>query len=156
MLFSTSKQRQALSVYNGAVLAVLFSVVLLFCSLVAFADKREITNNNNKAPANPYGNTPYNANSVDPWDPDPGGLGYDETSIFINVQRIGGIEVPGVIKNRVVYLPITTIFDFLKIKNETTPGFDSVFGYFIDQDARYCIDNARYQIRYKGSTIQLL
>jgi hypothetical protein len=90
-----------------------------------------------------------------PNDPDPGSPIFDETSVFINVQRIGGTEIPAVIRDRIVYLPINTVFDFLKIKNETALSYDSVYGYFIDPAAHYCIDNIKYEIRYKGQVFQL-
>src|SRR4051812_41455211 len=65
---------------------------------------------------------------VDYNSPEPGGPGYDETSVFINVQRVGGMEMPAVIKNRNVYLPVTNFFDFLKIKNTASIDLDSVTG----------------------------
>ncbi len=88
-------------------------------------------------------------------DPDPGGPGYDETSVFLNMQRIGSTDMAAVIKGKTVYLPITELFRYLKIKYETTAGFDSVTGYFISPEARYCIDNNRFQIRYQGKVVQL-
>ena len=92
---------------------------------------------------------------VDYNSPEPGGPGYDETSIFINVQRVGGMEMPGVIKNRVLYLPVTNVFDFLKIKNTPSIDLDSVTGYFIDASAVFCIDNLHDRITYRGKVIEL-
>ncbi len=92
---------------------------------------------------------------VDYNSPEPGGPGYDETSVFINVQRIGGMEIPAVIKNRQLYLPVTNVFDFLKIKNTPSIELDSITGFFIDQAAVYTIDNAHDRITYGGKTIQL-
>ena len=89
-------------------------------------------------------------------DPQPeGGGGYDETSVFVNMQRIGGTEMPAIVNDRNVFLSPTTIFDFLKIKAEASPGFDSVWGYFIDPEARFCIDYYNKRIRYKGLTFPL-
>lgn len=81
--------------------------------------------------------------------------GYDETSIYINVQRVGGIDIPAVIRDRVVYLPITDVFDFLKIKNTPSPGLDSVTGSFIDPKAVFIIDKAHTCIRYQGKYLRL-
>src|SRR4051794_23292622 len=97
MLVNTSKLFHAHQAYPRVVWCVLFSFVLLLCGYAAIADKRDVPNNN-KNNNNPYGAHPYSTNSADPWDPEPGGPGYDETSVFINVQRIGGIEVSAVIK----------------------------------------------------------
>jgi hypothetical protein len=104
------------------------------CSIAANAHKVEGTDYNN---------------------PDPGSPLFDETSVFINVQRVGGTEVPAVIKDRMVFLPITNVFDFLKIKNTATLNFDSVSGFFIDPAATFTIDNIHYQITYKGKVTQL-
>ncbi len=88
-------------------------------------------------------------------DPEPGGGGWEETSVFVNVQRIGGTEMPAIINERQVLLSVNTIFDYLKIKAEASPGFDSVYGYFIDPAARFCIDYRAKRIRYKGVDIPL-
>jgi opacity protein-like surface antigen len=82
-------------------------------------------------------------------------LGYDETSIFINVQRVGGTDIPAVIRDRIVYLPITDVFDFLKIKNAPSPGLDSITGFFIDPQATFIIDKTHNCIRYRGKYIKL-
>lgn len=124
---------------------------LLACCTSALADRFEREERVEKTTG--ITNTGATTNSW--YDPEPGAPPFDETSVFINVQRIGGVELSAVIKDRVVYLPITNVFDFLKIKTATTQNFDSVFGYFIDPKAVYCIDNIKYQIRYKGVVHQL-
>ena len=87
--------------------------------------------------------------------PEPAGPGYDETSIFINVQRVGGMEIPAVIKDRTVYLPITNLFDFLKIKNNPSIDLDSVTGFYIDPSSTFCIDNMHNRITYRGKIYDL-
>lgn len=136
-------------------------VLMLLLSLPVFAEKKEApaAAPNKGGAAGPAKSPATGGTNLgvydDPFDPEPGGPGYDETSVFLNVQRVGGIEMGAVIKARMVYLPITDLFQFLKVKNQTTPGFDSVTGYFINPEAHYCIDNVRYQISYQGKTIQL-
>jgi hypothetical protein len=98
---------------------------------------------------------PASVDEVDYNSPEPGGPGYDETSVFINVQRIGGVEMPAVIKNRMVYLPVTNVFDFLKIKNTPSLDLDSVTGFFIDPTAVFCIDNVHDRITYLGKVYEL-
>jgi hypothetical protein len=128
--------------YNRVYTFLLCCIVSLLCiGPTAFAHKVE-----GPAPTN---------NNNNPYEPEPGAPAFDETSVFVNVQRIGGTEMAAVIKGRTVYLPMTNVFDFLKIKSEAAPNFDSVFGYFIDPEAKFCIDNIKYQIRYKGQVFQL-
>lgn len=80
---------------------------------------------------------------------------YDEIFVFLNVQQIGGVEIPGVIVGTTVYLPITTIFDFLKIKNNATADLDSITGFFITPDAHFLINKKNNRIVYKEKVFEL-
>lgn len=84
-----------------------------------------------------------------------GAPGYDETSVFINVQRVGGIELSAVIRNGQVYLPVSDIFDFLKIKNTVSPGLDSITGFFIQPQNAFVIDHANNRLQYRDRRIML-
>ena len=42
---------------------------------------------------------------------------YEEIPVFLDVPRLGGTEMDAVIKGDELYLPVTDLFDFLKIKN---------------------------------------
>jgi len=77
---------------------------------------------------------------------------YDEISVFFNVQRFGGTEFTAVIRNENVYLPVTDIFNFLKIKNTISQDLDSISGFFLNQEARYLIDKTHGQIIFQGKT----
>ena len=80
---------------------------------------------------------------------------YDEISVFFNVQRFGGTDITALIKNETVYLPITDVFTFLKIKNNVTSNLDSVSGFFINQQAVYLIDQPHNRIVFQGKTFDL-
>jgi len=80
---------------------------------------------------------------------------YDEISVFLSVPRIGGTEVPALLKGETIYLSITDLFNFLKIKNSSTTGFDKVSGFFINQDDAYEIDRVNNTILYKKKKYQL-
>lgn len=73
---------------------------------------------------------------------------YDEVSVFLNVPLLGGSEINAVIKGDEVYLPVTDLFDFLKIKNVSSVGFDSITGFFINNERPYSINRLRNLIRY--------
>jgi hypothetical protein len=115
---------------------VVCSLMLLFSFVSSFAKNKEVPD---------YNEYEYGADAA----------GYDETSIFINVQRVGGADIPAVIRDRVVYLPITDVFNFLKIKNTPSPGLDSITGFFIDPKAIFTIDKANNAIRYQGKQLNL-
>ena len=80
---------------------------------------------------------------------------YDEISVFFNVPRIGGADLPAIIRDEVLYLPVTDVFDFLKIKNIFSPGFDSITGFFINQKAAYLIDRVNNRIVYQQKVFDL-
>ncbi len=80
---------------------------------------------------------------------------YDEISVFLNVQKIGGADIPAVIRDETVYLPVVDIFSFLRIKNNPSAQLDSVSGFFINQQATYSIDKLNNRITYQGKVFDL-
>jgi hypothetical protein len=80
---------------------------------------------------------------------------YDEISVFLQVPRVGGQEVSAVIKNNEVYLAITDVFNFLKLKNIPSSNLDSISGFFISPENTYLIDNDDKRIVYQNTTIRL-
>ncbi len=80
---------------------------------------------------------------------------YYEISVNLEIQRIGGTEVEAVIKGKELYLAITDLFDFLKIKNTPTPDLESVSGFFISPDNEYLIDRLNNKVHYADRIIDL-
>lgn len=80
---------------------------------------------------------------------------YDEIPVSFNVPRIGGTEIPAVISNETLYLSVTDVFDFLKIKNTATAGFDSMSGFFINEKSLYLIDRQNNQIVYQQKVFNI-
>ena len=78
---------------------------------------------------------------------------YDTIPVFVNVQNVGGEEIPAIIKDQVVYLSVTDVFDFLKIKNDHNAGIDYVYGFFIEQQRTFSIDKYHHRLmRLSGYT----
>lgn len=77
---------------------------------------------------------------------------YDEVLVYLNVQQIGGAEIPSLIKGQDIYLPVMDLFDFLKIKNTVSPHLDSITGFFLNPGAAYLIDRNNNQIIFQGKT----
>jgi len=77
---------------------------------------------------------------------------YYEISVNLQVRRIGGTELEAVIKDKKIYLSVSDLFDFLKIKNTPAPGLESVSGFFIEPSAGYEIDRIGNKVHYKGKT----
>ena len=80
---------------------------------------------------------------------------YEEISVYLMVQRVGGIEIPAVYHNQSIYLPVQEIFDFLKIKCTPSPTYDSITGFFIDLKSVYSIDKLHNKITYARREIKL-
>lgn len=80
---------------------------------------------------------------------------YDEISITLSVPRIGSWEMPALIKDQAVYLPVKDLFEILQIKNTSSANGDSVKGFFINQKANYLIDKTNNQIIYGDKVIKL-
>jgi hypothetical protein len=78
---------------------------------------------------------------------------YDEVLITLNVQRIGSLEIPAIIHNEALYLPVKDIFDYLKIKNQSSADADSITGVFIDPKAFYTI--SKKQILFQAKVYDL-
>jgi len=82
-------------------------------------------------------------------------LEYDEISVFLSIQKVGGADIPAVIRDETIYLPITDIFSILKIKNTPSAQLDSVTGFFINQESTYIIDKLNNRVTYKEKVFDL-
>ncbi len=80
---------------------------------------------------------------------------YDELYILINVRGVGTGEISSVIMGDDIFLPVTDLFDFLRIRNIPTPGLDSISGFFISQEHPYLIDRTRNMIIFEGRDYKL-
>ncbi len=80
---------------------------------------------------------------------------YDEISIFLEIPRFGGIEIDAAIRDEELYLPVTDLFDFLKIRNIPSTGLESISGFFINPEATYTIDRSENRIVYQEKTFNL-
>lgn len=80
---------------------------------------------------------------------------YDETSIMVILQGLGGTEIPAVVKDEIAYLSITDVFNFLKIRNTTSETLDSLSGFFITQDAGFLIDKKNNVIRFRDKVFNV-
>ena len=80
---------------------------------------------------------------------------YDEISVFLEVPQLGGGEITSVIRGNDLYLPVTDLFDFLKIRNVPEPNLESVTGFFINPEAKYIISRTENKISYQDKVFNL-
>ena len=74
---------------------------------------------------------------------------YEEILVNIEMPGVGGFELPSAIKGNDVYLNISDLFNFLKIRNYTSQSLDSVSGFFINPEATYLINYPESRIRFQ-------
>jgi hypothetical protein len=80
---------------------------------------------------------------------------FEETSVFLNVPGLGGKEVEALMKGEKLYLSVTDLFNYLEIKNDHSPQFDSVTGFFLNSNNNYLIDYKTRRIVLNGKTYLL-
>ncbi len=80
---------------------------------------------------------------------------YDEISVYIKIPYIGIGEIDAVIRGDEIWLPVTNLFDFLKIRNIPTTDLDQITGFFISPEATYTIDRPGSRIVYGDKTFAL-
>ncbi|MFO7669160.1 MAG: SPOR domain-containing protein [Bacteroidales bacterium] len=80
---------------------------------------------------------------------------YYEISVNLEIQRVGATEIDAVIHGKEIYLSVTQLFDFLKIKNIPSPELETISGFFIHPDNEYVIDKTNLQIRFGDETFRL-
>jgi len=80
---------------------------------------------------------------------------YDEISVFLDIPRLGGAEINAVIKGEEIYLPVTDLFDFLKVRNVPSSNLDEITGFFIAPEAVYRIDRKTNSITYGDKVYNL-
>ena len=80
---------------------------------------------------------------------------YDEIAVFLEIPGIGGGEIDAVIRDEELYLPVTDLFDFLKIRNIPSPGLETISGSFVDPEAKFEISRKDNRIVYQDKTFNL-
>ncbi|WP_332914516.1 hypothetical protein [Algoriphagus boritolerans] len=74
---------------------------------------------------------------------------FDPILIYVAVPKLGGTEIPGLIDRQTLYLSVTDLFAFLKIKAEAQPG-GTIAGFVLHQLDQYTISLTDHSITYKG------
>lgn len=80
---------------------------------------------------------------------------YEEISVFLAVQGIGGFEITAIYKNDQIYLPIADVFQALKINQRISEFNDTISGFFLDENNKYLISKPGHTIFIDGKMIQL-
>ena len=80
---------------------------------------------------------------------------YEEISVFLAVQGIGGYDISAIYKNDQIYLPLADVFQALKINQRISEFNDTISGFFLDENNKYLISKPGHTIFINGKLIQL-
>ncbi len=80
---------------------------------------------------------------------------YDEIPVYIRLPYMGVSEIDALIKDEEVYLPVTDLFNFLKIRNVPTDDLNTITGFFINPEATYTVDRRGNRIIFGNRTWEL-
>lgn len=82
---------------------------------------------------------------------------FEEITVWIKIPGIGGFELNGIYsyRNQQLYLPVTDFFSALRINQETLPDYDTIRGFFIDEQNRYIIDYPNRTIRANNTLLKI-
>lgn len=75
--------------------------------------------------------------------------GFDEILIYVEIPGFGGTEIPSAIKGNDLYMSVTDLFDFLKVRNLPSRDLDSISGFFVNHEATYLISYPAGRIRFQ-------
>jgi hypothetical protein len=80
---------------------------------------------------------------------------YDEILVFLEIPGTGGGEIEAAIRDNELYLSVTDLFNFLRIRNIPSPGLETIKGFFINPEATYEITRLNNRIIYQDNTFDL-
>jgi len=80
---------------------------------------------------------------------------YDEVVIFVGLQGYGGSEINCLVKDADLFIPVTDLFNFLRIKNDPSSDLETISGFFVNPEAKYVIDRTKNKITYQGKIFDL-
>jgi hypothetical protein len=79
----------------------------------------------------------------------------EEISVTIEFRGLGAQDIPAIIHNKDVLLSVSGVFDFLKVKNTATPSFDTISGFYINQQDLFLMDKPHNRIFFKDKSIDV-
>lgn len=80
---------------------------------------------------------------------------YDEVIISLESRIVGAAEIPAIIYNNQAYLPVSDLFDFLKLSNSFSATSDSLYGFLLHQTDVFSISKSQHSILYKNIRTEL-
>ncbi len=80
---------------------------------------------------------------------------FEQISITLITKDVGNLEIPAIIHEEQVWLPVKIFFDFLGINSNVEPGLGYIKGTFIDPNSPFAIERGNNTITYENVTNKL-
>ena len=80
---------------------------------------------------------------------------YEQLSVTLLTRDLGNTEIPAVIHEVRLWLPVKDLFDFLGINCIEAPGLGNINGTFITPDGQFIMDRSNNSITYKSRQFSL-
>jgi hypothetical protein len=79
----------------------------------------------------------------------------DQVLISLKIEQVGTFDIPALLINEHAYLPVTELFDLLKIRNIPSTDLSTIHGFIIDPNALFEIDYGKNRITYRGKIFKM-
>jgi hypothetical protein len=79
----------------------------------------------------------------------------DQVTLNLSIQQVGTFDIPALLVKEHAYLPITDLFDLLKLRNIQSADLNTVHGSIITPKATFEISYPNKQITYQGKNFKL-
>jgi hypothetical protein len=79
----------------------------------------------------------------------------DEISVMVEVKGVGNTDMPAIIRDKDILLPVNMVFDFLKIKSIPSISFDTLSGFYVNERDIFLIDKANNRITFKDTVTNI-
>lgn len=80
---------------------------------------------------------------------------YEQLSVTLITRDLGNTEIPAVIHEARLWLPVKDLFDFLGINSTLAPGLGNINGTLITPDGQFIIERENNSITYKSQKYSL-
>lgn len=80
---------------------------------------------------------------------------YDEIAVFLMIQGVGGYEMNAIYMDDKLYVPVTDLFQILKINHVASQNYDSVSGFFLQENNSYSISQPSLLITVGNNQIPI-
>lgn len=80
---------------------------------------------------------------------------FEEISVFLLIQNVGGFEMPVYIRDEEIYIPVSELFNALKVNKRAGDFNDTIKGFYLTENNLYEINRSKQEIKVGDKTFKL-